>query len=579
MSPVAATRTILGVEILALRHRLMKRGTARLILLAIFLIAAGIFIGGGAFSLGAGAAHFLPTAVDPLLVGGFTGLSVLMLVVGFPTVIATFFVGRDLLLLTLAPVRSIDIFAARLTLAMAANLLISSILLAVILGVGAGAGAPVVYFVLVVPLIFVQVLAVTCVQTALMSVVLRWVPARRARDVAAAVAGLTGAGLYLAWNLSLRQSFAGRSRQDLSNLNTLLQRIDWLPPAWPGHALSAIIAGNLTAAAAWSLLSLLLGVVLLVLAAALYQRTLLAGLGIFGSPQAIWSRKARKEVRQTAGPLSSPSHGEVGPALARPGGAARSVGGNPSPALAIARKDWLGFRRDIRRLSRLIPALLFPIGYLFAVARPSQRMGGFWAEVFLVGFMSMFMSTSLATPSIPSERRGFQLLRMAPLPMWQVLRAKILLTLPPVLALTIVFSAVVTIVSHDSADRAIELGTLVVWLGCGFVAIGVSAGGIDPRFDALDDRRAVGLVGTLAGVGGSLGFALLSAGALALFIFGGDAIGGTTRLGPIPATPELGALMWGTGIVLAAGSLAIVGLLLWLANSRLRSNEVAVANT
>ena len=553
MNALAATRTILGAEILALRHRLIKRGTARLTLLAIFLTGAGIFIGGGAFSLGAGAAHFLPTAVDPLLVGGFTGLSVLMLVVGFPTVIATFFVGRDLLLLTLAPVRAIEIFVARLTLAMAANLMISLILLAVILGVGAGASAPPIYFVIAVPLIFVQVLAITCLQTALMSVVLRWVPARRARDVAAAVAGLTGAGLYLAWNLSLRQSFAGRSRQDLANLNTLLQRIDWLPPAWPGHALSAVIAGNVSAAAAWSMLSLLVGVALLVLAAALYQRTLLAGLGIFGSPQAIWSRKEPR--------------------------AARPVRGASSPALAIARKDWLGFRRDIRRLSRLIPALLFPIGYLFAVARPSQRMGGFWAEVFLVGFMSMFMSTSLATPSIPSERRGFQLLRMAPLPMWQVLRAKILLTLPPVLVMTIVFTIVVAIVSHEGADRAIELGSLVVWLGCGFVAIGVSAGGIDPRFDALDDRRAVGLVGTLAGVGGSLGFALLSAGALALFVFGADAIGGAARLGPIPSTPQLGALMWGTGVVFAASSIAIVGLLLWLANSRLGSNEVAVANT
>jgi Putative ATP-binding cassette len=553
MNTLTGTRTILRAEILALRHRLMKRGAARLTLLAIALIAAGIFIGGGAFSLGAGAAHFLPTTVDPLLVGGFTGLSVLMLVVGFPTVIATFFVGRDLLLLTLAPVRTVEIFAARLTLAMAANLLISSILLAVILGVGAGAGAPVIYFVVAVPLVFVQVLAVTCVQTALMSLVLRWVPARRARDVAAAVAGLTGAGLYLAWNLSLRQSFAGHSRQDLANLNTLLQRIDWLPPAWPGHALTAIIAGNLTAAAGWSLLPVLLGVMLLVLAAVLYQRTLLAGLGVFGSPQAIWSRKERRP--------------------------AKPVRGASSPALAIARKDWLGFRRDIRRLSRLIPALLFPIGYVFAVSRPSQRMGGFWAEVFLVGFMSMFMATSLATPSIPSERRGFQLLRMAPLPMWQVLRAKILLTLPPVLAMTIVFSVVVTMVSHEGADHVIELGMLVVWLGCGFVAIGVSAGGIDPRFDALDDRRAVGLVGTLAGLGGSLGFGLLSAGALALFVYGGDAIGGAARLGPIPSTPQLGALMWGTGALLVVGSAAIVAVLLWLANSRLRSNDVAVANT
>jgi hypothetical protein len=550
----SATRTILGAEILALRHRLLKRGKVRIVLLAIFLAAAGIFIGGGAFSLGAGAAHFLPTAIDPLLVGGFTGLSVLMLVVGFPTVIATFFVGRDLLLLTLAPIRTVEIFAARLILAMAANLLISAILLAVILGIGAGAGAPIVYFVLAVPLIFVQVLAVTCVQTALMSVVLQWVPARRARDVAAAVAGLTGAGLYLAWNLSLRQSFAGRSRQDIANLSTLLQRVDWLPPAWPGHALRAIIAGNAGDAAGWSFLSLLLGAGLVVLAAALYQRTLLAGLGVFGSPQAIWSQKPRRA-------------------------AARSVRGNPSPALAIARKDWLGFRRDIRRLSRLIPAVLFPIGYLFAVARPSQRVGGFWAEVFLVGFMSMFMATSLATPSIPSERRGFQLLRMAPLPMWQVLRAKILLTLPPVLALTILFSIVVAIVSHESADHAIELGTLVVWLGCGFVAIGVSAGGIDPRFDALDDRRAVGLVGTLAGLGGSLGFGLLSAGALALFVFGGDALGGAARLGPIPSTPQLGAVMWGFAVLFVVASLAIVGVLLWLADSRLRSNEVAVANT
>jgi hypothetical protein len=554
MTLLASTRTILRAEVLALRHRLVKRGAARLVLLAIFLAAAGIFIGGGAFSLGAGAAHFLPTAIDPLLVGGFTGLSVLMLVVGFPTVIATFFVGRDLLLLTLAPVRTVEIFAARLTLAMAANLLISSILLAVILGIGVGAGAPFIYFVIAVPLIFVQVLAITCVQTALMSVVLRWVPARRARDVAAAVAGLTGAGLYLAWNLSLRQSFGARSREDLANLNSLLHRIDWLPPAWPGHALSDLISGSFGAAAFWSLLSILLGVVLVVVAAVLYQRTLLAGLGIFGSPQAIWSQKARRPV-------------------------ARSTRRNPSPALAIALKDWLGFRRDIRRLSRLIPALLFPIGYVFAVARPSQRMGGFWAEVFLVGFMSMFMATSLATPSIPSEKRGFQLLRMAPLPMWQVLRAKILLTLPPVLAMTIVFSVVVTMVSHDGADRAVELGALVLWLGCGFVAVGVSAGAIDPRFDALDDRRAVGLVGTLAGLAGSLGFALLSAGALALFIYGGDAIGGATRLGPIPMTPGLGALMWGTGVALALGSLAIVGLLLWLANSRLRSNEVAVANT
>ena len=557
MNPLSATRTILRVEVLALRHRMLKRGPVRLLLLAIFLAAAGIFILGGAFTVGATAGHFLPVAIDPVLVGGFTGLSVLMLVVGFPTVIATFFVGRDLLQLALAPVRTIEIFIARLTLAMGANLLISSILLAVVLGMGAGAGAPVAYFVVAVPLIFLQVLAITSTQTVLMSIVLRWVPARMARDVAAAVAGLTGAGLYLAWNLSLRQSFSGRSRPNVDNLTVLIQRIDWLPPAWPGHALSEIIAGHAVAAVTWIGLTLLLSVALVAAASVLYKHTLLAGLGVFGSAQAVWKRKDRR--------ASAPAIG--------------GAGGSGSPALAIARKDWLAFRRDIRRLSRLLPALLFPIGYVFAVTRPSRSMGGFWSEVLLVAFMSMFMSTTLATPSIPSERRGFQLLRMAPLPMWQVLRAKVLLTLPPVLAMTIAFGVVVAIVSSNGADRLLELSTLVIWLGCGFVAIGVSAGGIDPRFDALDDRRAVGLVGTLAGLGGSLGFGLLSVGAFALFIFGGDAVAGTAQLGPVPSTPAIGALMWAAGIVLAAASLAVVVLLLWLANSRLRSFETAIPST
>ena len=557
MNPLSATRTILRVEVLALRHRVLKRGPVRLVLLAIFLAAAGIFILGGAFTVGATAGHFLPVAIDPVLVGGFTGLSVLMLVVGFPTVIATFFVGRDLLQLALAPVRTIEIFIARLTLAMGANLLISSILLAVVLGMGAGAGAPAAYFVVAVPLIFLQVLAITSTQTVLMSIVLRWVPARMARDVAAAVAGLTGAGLYLAWNLSLRQSFSGRSRPNVDNLTVLIQRIDWLPPAWPGHALSEIIAGHAVAAVTWIGLTLLLSVALVAAASVLYKHTLLAGLGVFGSAQAVWKRKDRR--------ASAPAIG--------------GAGGSGSPALAIARKDWLAFRRDIRRLSRLLPALLFPIGYVFAVTRPSRSMGGFWSEVLLVAFMSMFMSTTLATPSIPSERRGFQLLRMAPLPMWQVLRAKVLLTLPPVLAMTIAFGVVVAIVSSNGADRLLELSTLVIWLGCGFVAIGVSAGGIDPRFDALDDRRAVGLVGTLAGLGGSLGFGLLSVGAFALFIFGGDALAGTAQLGPVPSTPAIGALMWAAGIVLAAASLAVVVLLLWLANSRLRSFETAIPST
>jgi ABC-2 type transport system permease protein len=550
----SATQIILKAELLAWRHRLLGRGPARLALLGVFMVVAAVFIGGGAFTVGAAAGRFLPVTRDTILTGGFTSLSVLMLVIGFPTVIATFFVGRELLQLVLAPVRPIDIFAARLLIAMSANLLISSILLMAALGVGVGSGAPLVYFPLAVVLIFVQVLVVTALQAILMSVVLRWVPARVARDVAAAVAGLSGAGFYLAWNISLRQSFSARDHPDLTNFTSLVNHVEWLPSAWPGHALSSVIAGNTAEALTWVTFSVLFGVIVLAIAEILYRRTLLTGLGVFGGPQPIWRRSAAQQT------------------------IAVSTAGAASPFRAIALKDWLSYRRDIRRLSRMLPAFLFPIGYAFAFLRPSRSITSFWTEVFLVGFISMFMSTALATPSIPSERRGFQLLRMAPMTMAQVIRAKIMLTLPPVLVLTFLFSMVVATVSGSGVAQYVELAVLVVWLGIGFVSVGVSAGAIDPRFDASDDRRAVGIVGTLAGLAGTLGFGLLSVGSLALLVFGYTASQGIGQLGPIPATPAVGALMWAGAVVLLVGSAAIVITLLWFANARLRSWEGAIAS-
>src|SRR4029077_20857610 len=109
---------------------------------------------------------------------------------------------------------------------------------------------------------------------------------------------------YLAWNVSLRQSFSSRSGPDLDNLNTVVQRIDWLPPAWPGHALSSIIAGNVSSAVTWTLLTLLLGVALVVAASILYERTLLAGLGIFGSTQSLWRRRTRAAPTSARGTVA-----------------------------------------------------------------------------------------------------------------------------------------------------------------------------------------------------------------------------------------------------------------------------------
>jgi hypothetical protein len=556
MNPPGVLRVIVDAELRALWNRLRTGNRVRTAALALVLVLGTPVIGGGAFAAGATVGHYLTFAVDPLLAAAFTGLSLLMLVIGFPTVIASFFVGRDLLQLVVAPVRPRDIFITRLAIAISANLLIGAILIAGVLGVGAGAGAPWVYYFAATVLITLQVVIVTVLQVILMTVILRWVPARIARDAAAGVAGLTGAALYLAWNLNLRQTFGRRgARPDLSNLTSLGQRIDWLPTTWPGHALSALIEGSFGSAVIWVLATLLLTVVLLFAATFLYERTLLSGLGTFGGSAMAWRRKA------TAPAVPS-----------------RSTGAG-SPTFAIARKDWLGFRRDVRRLTRLLPALLLPLGYAAFLSQPSRNLNGFWSNVSLLAILSMFMCGALAFPSIPAERRGFQLLRLAPLTMWQLIKTKIFIALPPVVVTMIVFSVAVAVASKSDPAQVAQLVILGLWLAAGFVSISVAGGAIDPRFDATDDRKAVGLVGTVAGVGGSLAFALMSVGALALILFGQQAVAGTANLGPIPATPAVGVSMMFGGVLLVGAGCVLVAALLWIANVRLRGFEANIAST
>lgn len=550
----SAVAIILGAELRAWGNRLSKGNSGRTVLVAIFLAVGAVVLGGTMFALAVAASGFVPYARDPMLVGAFTALSVLMLVVGFPTVIGTFFVGPDLIQLLLAPIKPAEIFIARSILAMRSNLLLGFVIAAFVLGVGAGANASPIFYFGAIVFILLQVLTVTGLQAILMSIVIRWVPARLARDVAVVVASMTGAGVYLLWNLTLRQTVGRPGRPDVSGLVFVVQRIDWLPTAWPGHALSGVIDGSVAGALAWTAMTVVFATVLIAAASLLYGQTMLAGLNQLGGVQSRW----RARSVRTEKPV---------------------VSGTVSPEMAIARKDWLIYRRDIRRLGRLLPAMIFLVAYAFVLVRPSRGISTFWYDVFIVTFISMFMSMAVATSSIPSERRGFQLLRLAPITVWQVIRAKILLTLLPVIGFIVIVSIVVAIAGHNGFAQVLQLAFLALWLSIGFVAIGVSVGGIDPRFEANDERRMVGPGGTVAGIGAELGFGGLSVVAFLLLKVAADVVLGTARLGPLPTTHPWAAGYAGIAVVLAAIGAAVVGLLLRAADARLRAFEASIAST
>ena len=551
----SAVEIILRAELRAWRNRIAKANPLRIVGLALFAVFTGIVFGGVLFALAAAAGHLLPTARDAMLAGAFTALSVLMLVVGFPSVIATYFAGRDLMQLVLAPVSSLEIFLARSLFAMSANLLVAVVFLIFVVGVGVGSAASLLYYPLALVLVFVQVLLVTALQAVFMAAVLRWVPARIARDVAVAVASVAGGGLYLAWNLTLRQTigaFSPRRQPDLTNLVSLLQRIEFVPSAWPGHALNAVIRGDASAALAWTGLTMVLAVVLVGVAALLYERTLLAGLGLLGGVPSRWKARQKKAPRVAGS-------------------------GAGSPGLAIARKDWIAYRRDIRRLSRVLPAMIFLLAYAVLLVRPGRGIDLFWNDVFVVSFVSLFMSMMFATTAIPSERRGYQLLRLAPVRPWQLIRAKVLFTIVPVLALSTAISLGLSLFGGNNAWKTLQLVLLAAWLGIGCVCIGVSAGAIDPNFESTDDRRSVGIVGTFAAMGGELAFGLFSVGSVGLLYLAASLASGTGVLG-LPATPALAAMSVLVAIVLAAGSAVVVGLMLWIANSHLRGFEGSIVS-
>lgn len=549
----SAVSIILGAELLAWRNRVVKGHSSRAIALTLALALGAIVLGGTVFGLAGAAAQFLPYARDPMLAGAFTVLSILMLIVGFPTVIANFFVGTDLLQLVLAPVRPIDIFLARSVLAMRANLLLGYVIAAFVAGVGAGSGAGPIYYPVGMLMVALQVLVVTALQAILMSAVVRFVPARIARDAAVAVASISGAAIYLLWQVTLRQTIGRRA--DVSGLVAFARRVDWMPSAWPGHALSSLLAGASGEALLWLAVTAAFSAALIGCAATLYGSTLLAGLGQFGAAPARWR--------------------------ARPAGRRRpdAARGGSSPELAIARKDWLTYRRDVKRLSRLVPAVIFLIGYAVLLNRPQRGLSSFWNDVFVVAFVSMFVAMAVATSAVPSERRGFLLLRMAPIKPWHVLRAKIGLTMLPLVALAVLVDLIVGIIGANGPSELLQLLVLAVWLGFGFVAIGVSAGAIDPRFDSVDDRRMVGPLGTLVGLGAELGFGVLSVLAFATLHFAGQVYGGGVQIADYRFAPAFAFGFAGFAILLAACAAAVVGYLLRTAARRLSSFEVAIVTS
>jgi Putative ATP-binding cassette len=518
---VSTTALILRAELLNARHWLLDTKQGRSVSFGMAFAAVFLgppLLGGGGFA----GFVFGKFGIDPagIFAGFFSAVALVMFIFGLPGIISSFFADRQLLLYAAAPISTRQLYVARLLQASLPAGLVGVVVLAAIFGYGIGAGLNPTFGLLAIVLVAALALTVVSVEVCLMSLILRVIPATRARDVAGVILALLGSSFYLL-QFALHgpmQTIRGDPNQVLQQATALGARLAWLPTSWPAEALSSWAVRAPLQALGWTALSL--GAAALAMAAGwfFYQQTLVLGLGVFGEGGGGSSRRRR---------------GRAQPAAARVAAA--------NPVAAIARKDLLTLRRDFRRLAGALPALAMAVVWTFVNA--NHVPAGFWGVALPIVFVPALVSLAVALPAVPSEGRGMQLLVLAGLPMRTLLQAKLFFVLPIILPLTLATALVLCFVNHLGPAEWVQVALIAAWLGCGAPAIALAAGALGPNFAATDPRRGVNPGWAIGGMVMLGVFGTLSYGGVFIFQLGA---GGSLFLIPI-------------GVAMLAGAAAVVG--------------------
>ena len=546
--------TLVRADVTGFRNRLVRMDHRRLTLLAICVpilagavLAPAVSLGWSLASLGSGAAIGVLTV-------GFTSLGMVMAVVGLSSVMVSFFTSRDLLLLAGAPIRLRDIYVARLLVAARASVLVAALLLASLIGYGLALGAGPAYWIAAPLMVVCVVIAATALQVTVLSIIVRVVPVARARTMVSVVAALIGSAFWLGW-LLLRSNQTvtgvnGSLTQTAASAAGLGERLVWLPTAWPARALAAFASGDVSAPL-WALTTLLMTGVVVMLGHTVFVQAFHRGLSALGEVPRRTAAADRARARAT---------------VAQPFATSQR-----SPLAALVVKEWTVMRRDSRRLAALLP--LCVIAAVYPLIGPGSGSGqdatDFWTSVLRGGGLSLvlpfFFTQILAAPSLALEGRGFLLMRLAPLDIATLLRAKIIAVAVPMVLATGVACLVLGISHGGDGTQVLTLLLMGWWLALGATTIGVSGGAIGARFDAEDPRRAVSLGAALGSTVASLTFLGLSTVAALQIARATGVI--VVHSAVVNSGTNTGAMA--TAMVCIAFALGVVMLMLGLAERRL----------
>ncbi|WP_088225872.1 putative ABC exporter domain-containing protein [Desulfosporosinus sp. FKB] len=447
-----------------LRHRPVGAlmGMAGLLIGAIAIIASlGIYAYGSL------------KALSPNTVQGF--LSMLFMVglgaqifFGITGAFVALYMSDDLELLFMAPVPIKAVFAVKSLVIIGSNFL-TVVLFAFLPGLFCGLlfKAGVSFYILVL-LVGLGLWAIgTAIAELINLLVMRIIPPHRSKEAIGFIGALAGIIIAISFQLP-NMLINSRNKFDigswLEQQKQMLSVMKFFPWGWGSSALVAGVSQNFLGGLAWSLLILLVGILLFLVAFNLVEKGFRRGFISLSQGERGKRRKAQAE--EGSGKL------QKAPSLAF---LMQDVVSPSSPWLgmwAVAKKDLLSMKRDTREwFGYLVPLIimLFFVGqFLFS----SVKTSGSTLMTVLIMYTIMF-SGNMALQSFGREGESDWLLNSVPLAGWPVVWGKLLAAILPTLVLMEALLVGTALAIGVSKTLIIALVVGAVFLALGSSSIGL----------------------------------------------------------------------------------------------------------
>jgi ABC-2 type transport system permease protein len=463
-----AARRRLGSESTALRV-----GVMGFVALIFFSIVFGIIYRVlGHFRAAPGVGDLLAAKLLGLLLLAFLSILLLSNII---TALSSFFLARDLELLSAAPVDGLRIYTARfIETIVNSSWMVVLILMPILLAFAVSYGFSFAFLAVTVVSLSAFLVLPAVVGTALTLVLVNVFPARRARDLLALIALFGAAALIMLFRL-LRPEQLARP-EGFRNLVDFIASLQtpqsaWLPSEWAAQAILAPLA----AGEGMDLFPLLLLVstaaAFFVMGAWLHGRMYRDGLSRSQEGAELQDGEGAKQRRRLESWL----------------------GALPVTPRSLVAKDIRTFFRDTTQWSQLILLAVLVAVYVYNIKVlplfSGEEVGFFLVNVVsflnlgLAGFVLAAIAARFLFPAISLEGRTLWLLRSSPLALRSLLWSKFWVGITPLLVLALALTVTTNVILRVSGFMMVLSVATIIIMTFAIGAMALGFGALFPKFD------------------------------------------------------------------------------------------------